>query len=63
MVWTSVQLNESSHLKVRLKGHVTLPHFRDIDIIIDVILGVIVLGHLYRLFSLQLNGGISYFLI
>ncbi len=33
------QLSESFHLKVCLEGHVTLPHFRDVNIFIDVTLG------------------------
>ncbi len=32
------QLDESQHLKVYLEGHVTLPHFSDVNILVDVIL-------------------------
>jgi hypothetical protein len=30
------QLAESFHLRVHLEGHVTLPHFRDVNILVDV---------------------------
>jgi len=30
------QLGESFHLKVHLEGHVTLPHFKDVNILVDV---------------------------
>lgn len=32
------QLGESQHLKVCLEGDVTLPHFSDVNILVDVIL-------------------------
>jgi hypothetical protein len=35
MVQTWAQLNKASHLKVRLGGHVTLPHFKDVSILIE----------------------------
>jgi hypothetical protein len=30
------QLGESFHLRVHLERHVTLPHFRDVNILVDV---------------------------
>jgi hypothetical protein len=30
------QLGESFHLRVHLEGHVTLPHFRNVNIFVDV---------------------------
>jgi hypothetical protein len=33
-----LQLNESSHLRVCSKGHIIVPHFRDVNVFIDVTL-------------------------
>jgi hypothetical protein len=54
------QLGESFHLKVRLEGHVTLPHFKDVNIFIDVTLGWPPLAFLLTPFP-STYGGINYF--
>ncbi len=53
-------LGESSHLRVYLKGHVSLPHFRNVNVFVDVTLGWSPLA-LSPTSFLWTNSGFSYF--